>query len=135
MTQVTVAMSIARPTRLAKPKTTPDRTLFCRKGVTSVLGPIDVCPPGGAVKVIVCPATVVTITGAEVVVDAEEEKVVEEERVVEEENVEVVLEVLVEWVEDAEGSVPDVLSVGWADGVGKRSLRKPSCLAWSNFKS
>jgi hypothetical protein len=55
-------MSIARPTKPVKPKTTPDRTLFCRKGVAGVLGPIDVCASEGAVKVIVCPIAVVTTT-------------------------------------------------------------------------
>jgi len=60
MTQAAMAMISMRPTRPAKPKTTPDRALFCRKavGVGEGLGLIvGVCLPDD-VKVIVCPATV-----------------------------------------------------------------------------
>jgi hypothetical protein len=59
-------------------------------------------------------------------VDVDEEVVLE---VVE------VVEIELEEVEDVvDDSALEVLSVDVL-GVGKRSVRKPNCLAWSNFKS
>jgi len=60
MTQVAIAM-ITRPRRPAKPKPTPDRTLFCRKAVVVGEGLgliVGVCPPANDVKVRVFPAIV-----------------------------------------------------------------------------
>jgi len=58
-------------------------------------------------------------------VDVDEEVVLEVEEVV---------EIELEEVEDVDDSALEVLSVDVL-GVGKRSVRKPNCLAWSNFKS
>jgi hypothetical protein len=143
MIQVAITMRNMRPTRPTKPKTRPDRTLFSRKpfgegGLLELIA--DVCAPWDAVKVMVCPAVVVTTRGGEgsVGVDIEDED--EDEEVVELDVDEEVVEVVeVEWEDDVD-DVLDVLPVDLAFvdvdvGVGKRSERKSSCLSWSNFKS
>jgi len=81
MRQMAIAIRNMRARRPTKPKTTPDRTLFCRNADAGAglleLMVVGVCPAAVAVKVIVCPA-VTTAGGEEVVeVDVEDEEVVE----------------------------------------------------------
>jgi hypothetical protein len=148
MIQVAITMRNMRPTRPTEPKTTPNKALFCRKAVgwAGLLELIaSVCPPADAVKVIVCPATVVTTTGGEWFAEADVEEEDDgdgdgdgdgdedgdEDEDEDEEVVELdVDEEVVEWVDDVLDLLP--VNVVVRVGVGKRSERNPNCL---NFKS
>jgi hypothetical protein len=129
MAQATIVTNSMRPTRLTKPKTVPDRTLFCRKvvGMAVELGGVDElilvdnCPPEDDVKVRVRPASVVTaarggavVWNIEDVVEAEVDEGVAVEEV-EEEGVEEMEGAEVE-VEVAEAEVAE-LEVEWAEDV------------------
>jgi hypothetical protein len=121
MKQVATTTTKTRLTRPAKPKTRPDRALFCRKavgvGVAEWLG-ADICPAAEFVKVRVCP-TVSTTGGGEVAggkVDGVAKVNVDN---VAEVNVDNVAELNVDEV--AEVDVDDLAEVG-ADEVGEMDV-------------